>query len=461
MATKETKSSERRHIVNFPDAADIGVIKILIRKLNFPDRAERRRSAKLIKKIMKSYKTYGFLNPVIIDEFNNIVCGVARVLAAKEIGLEEVPAIQVVHLSKEQLKAYRLADNRLAEEASWDEAELALVINEIILSGLDPDLTGFDAPEIDYYIDIIDNPVPDEQADQVPNQKDTIKRVAEGDLWQLGKHKLYCGSALEPFSYKCLLGNECATSVNSDPPYNVPIKNHVCGKGKIQHDEFKMASGEMSSPQFTKFLFQYLKLATKYCVNGALIYNFMDWRHLYELHSAALQLALEQINLCVWKKTNAGMGSFYRSQHEMIGIYKYGKKAHQNNIELGKHGRNRTNVWEYPSVNSMDPSRKGDLALHPTVKPVAMIADAIRDSSKRGQIILDPFAGSGTTIIAAEMTGRIARCIELDPHYCDVILSRFEALTGQTPIKVSEATNNLDKAADAQPNNADKGTENE
>lgn len=434
---KETKTSTKAHLSNKPNAFDLGINDIPIDDLIFPDKALKRHPIKQIRKLKRNIPQFGFLVPILIDENNVIIAGTARVLAAKELGMKSVPAIEVEHMTEENVLAFRIADNRISEDGDWISENVALAFKFLDDAGLDLDFTGFDAPEIDLHFELIDNPVPDEAADQIPSIKDIKSLVSLGDLWKLGEHTLYCGSALEPIAYQYLLSDQRAHVMVTDPPYNVPIKNHVCGKGEIKHTEFKMASGEMTTVEFTEFLTEFLKSAIQYCEDGALIYCFMDWRHLNELHIAALNTALKQLNLCVWKKTNAGMGSFYRSQHELIAIYKKGDASHQNNIELGKHGRNRTNVWEYPSVNSMDPSRKGDLALHPTVKPVAMIADAIRDCSKRGQIILDPFAGSGTTIIASEMTGRIARCIELDPHYCDVILYRFEAFTGEKPIKLS------------------------
>ncbi len=437
MATKITKSSTEAHQSNKPNASDLGIDDIQIDDLIFPDKALKRHPKKQIKKLKRNIPQFGFLVPILIDENKTIIAGIARVLAAKELSMKSVPAIKVEHMTEEDILAFRIADNRISEDSDWDVENLSLAFKFLDIAGFGLDLTGFDAPEIDLHFELIDNPVEDEEADQIPVTKDIEARVSIGDLWKLGEHMLFCGSALDPIVYRYLLDDGISHAIITDPPYNVPINNHVCGKGEIKHAEFKMASGEMTSEEFVEFLTKFLASATEYCADGALVYCFMDWRHLNELHIAALNSTLKQLNLCVWKKTNAGMGSFYRSQHELIAIYKKGAASHQNNIELGKHGRNRTNVWEYPSVNSMDPSRKGDLALHPTVKPVAMIADAMRDCSKRGQIILDPFAGSGTTIIAAEMAGRIARCIELDPHYCDVILSRFEAFTGEKPMKLS------------------------
>ena len=257
-----------------------------------------------------------------------------------------------------------------------------------------------------------------------------------GDLWQLGEHKLYCGDSLKPESYKNLLQDELAQTVFTDPPYNVPINGHVCGNGAVKHREFEMASGEMTKAEFTQFLATAFGLMKSSTVEGALIYCCMDWRHMDEVLQASLQHKLELKNLCVWVKDNGGMGSFYRSRHELVFVLKSDDSKHINNIQLGKYGRNRTNVWEYPGVNSRTENRIDELKMHPTVKPVKLVADAIMDCTKRRDLILDPFSGSGTTLIAAEKTGRRARLIELDAHYCDVIIKRWENMTGQTAVRI-------------------------
>jgi DNA modification methylase len=209
----------------------------------------------------------------------------------------------------------------------------------------------------------------------------------------------------------------------------VKIGGHVCGSGAIQHREFAMASGEMDAAGFTAFLESALGAMANVSVDGAIHFVCMDWRHMPELQAAGGNVYSELKNLVVWKKSNGGMGTFYRSQHELVFVYKVGTAPHTNTFGLGDTGRYRTNVWEYPGVNSFGANQK-DLALHPTVKPVALVADAIKDVTKRSEIVLDGFGGSGTTLLAAERTGRIARLIELDPLYCDVICRRYEAITG-------------------------------
>ena len=222
--------------------------------------------------------------------------------------------------------------------------------------------------------------------------------------------------------------------VFTDPPYNVPIDGHVCGLGRVRHREFAMGVGETAAEEFAAFLGVTLGHMAGHCRDGAILFLCMDWRHLEELSAAGRQAGLELKNVCVWNKSNGGMGSFYRSKHELVFVYKQGTAPHVNSFGLGDTGRYRTNVWDYPGISSIGASRSSEQAMHPTVKPVALVADAIRDCSRRGDIVLDPFAGSGTTLIAAQMTGRAARLIEFDPHYCDTIIRRFEAFTGKKAV---------------------------
>ena len=254
-----------------------------------------------------------------------------------------------------------------------------------------------------------------------------------GDTWLLGPHRIRCGSALDEAAYRAMMHEDRAAMVFTDPPYNVPIDGHVGGLGAIRHREFAMAAGEMDEAEFTVFLTRALGLLAGHSRDGSLHFICMDWRHMGELLAAGKRSYAELKNLCVWAKDNAGMGSLYRSQHELVFVFKHGRDQHQNHIQLGRYGRNRSNVWSYPGVNTF--SRQGAegnlLALHPTVKPVALVADALRDCSCRGEIVLDSFLGSGTTLIAAERTGRICRGLELDPLYVDTAIRRWQAITGQ------------------------------
>jgi DNA modification methylase len=250
----------------------------------------------------------------------------------------------------------------------------------------------------------------------------------------MGEHRLLCGDARDAGAIQRLMAQETARMVFTDPPYNVKIDGHVGGAGKTKHREFAMASGEMSQDQFTRFLTEVLGNMADASCDGSIHFVCMDWRHMSELMTAGGRVYDELKNLVVWTKTNGGMGTFYRSRHELIFVFKKGTTAHINTFGLGETGRYRTNVWEYPGINTFRNDRDDELAMHPTVKPVALVADAIKDVSRRGHIVLDAFGGSGTTLIAAEKTGRKARLLELDPAYCDVICRRFEAYTGKPAI---------------------------
>ncbi len=341
-----------------------------------------------------------------------------------------MPTLRIDHLTDDQIRAYIIADNKIAANARWDHEILATELEYLVSTiDLDIDVTGFEMAEIDIIIDEA-RQTKNDSADDIPDPKSNVSAITQpGDVWQLGVHRLICGDALQQDTYQALMGTEKASMVFTDPPYNVPVDGHVCGLGKIKHREFAMGIGEMNEEQFKTFLQTTCQNIIAFSNDGSLHYLCMDWRHIYELLAAG-RIYTELKNICVWNKDNAGMGSLYRSKHELVAVFKHGAKPHTNNIELGKHGRYRTNVWDYAGVNSMRKGRIDDLTMHPTVKPVAMVADAIMDSTKRQQIVLDPFAGSGTTLIAAEKTGRLARCIELDPHYCDVIIRRWQAFTG-------------------------------
>jgi DNA modification methylase len=393
-------------------------------------RNARTHSRKQVRQIAAAIKEFGFTNPVLIDESDQIIAGHGRVAAAKLLGLAEVPTLQLSHLSPTQKRAYILADNRLAEKAGWDKEILAVELQGLLDDGFEVILTGFEVPEVDVVLDRAAEAKADRHRDdEIPAAGPAVSR--SGDLWQLGNHRLFCGNALNAGSYLTLLGGAKASLAITDPPYNVAINGHVGGKGQIQHRDFEMGCGEMTSPAFTAFLtnvFQHLAASS---VDGSIHYAFMDWRHMGEMLQAGHAVYSELKNLCVWNKTNGGMGSFYRSKHELVFVWKSGTGAHLNNFELGQHGRNRTNVWDYAGVNSFRSERMDELQMHPTVKPVALVADAMRDCSKQRDIVLDPFCGSGTILIAAERTGRKARALEIDPVYVDVAIRRWEALTGK------------------------------
>jgi DNA modification methylase len=390
----------------------------------------RTHSKRQIEQLKNSIREFGFVRPVLLDGEDGIVAGHGSTQAAIELGMADIPTVCVDHLSPAQIRAYVIADNKLAENSGWDRQLLALELKELSLSlNFDVTLTGFELPEVDLLFGELDDSAPD-AADEVPVTDLNRPAVTQiGDLWQMGGHFLLCGDSTKRESYEALLRGSRAQAIFTDPPYNVPIAGHVSGLGKNVHREFAMASGEMTSTEFTAFLetvFSHLADASE---DGSLHYICMDWRHMREVLDAAGSYS-ELKNLCVWAKTNAGMGSLYRSQHEFVFVFKRGTASHINNVELGRFGRNRTNLWTYAGVNTFGADRDAELAMHPTVKPVALVADAILDCSHRGGIVLDAFAGSGTTLIAAEKTGRRGYGIEIDPHYADTIVRRLENVYG-------------------------------
>jgi DNA modification methylase len=407
------------------------------RKLKPRAKNPRTHTPRQIKQIAASIQEFGFINPVLVDGSDGIVAGHARVEAAISVGMTDVPTVRVDHLSPAQIRAYVIADNRLAEKAGWDRELLALELQELSVEpNFDVTVTGFDTAEIDILISEASDTEPDE-ADIVPEIDRSKPAVSQlGDLWRIGEHFLLCGDALESASYERLLRGKRAQMVFTDPPYNVRIAGNVSGLGKVKHREFAMASGEMSQGEFTSFLKRALSNLADFSVDGSIHFVCMDWRHMRELADAADEVYDEFKNLCVWSKSNAGMGSLYRSAHELIFVYKHGRAKHINNVELGRFGRNRTNIWPYPSMSSFGKDRDTALSGHPTTKPLALVSDAILDCSKRGGIVLDAFAGSGTTLLAAEKTGRRGYGIELDPYYTDLIIQRFSDMYGLTATHV-------------------------
>jgi DNA modification methylase len=382
-----------------------------------------------IEQLRASILQFGFTNPVLVDEESVLIAGHGRLRAAKEIGLPTVPTIELAGLSGVQKKALRLADNKIALNAGWDLEILKLELADIGTLDVDFDLslTGFASGEIDVVLKAANDP-DDEVIPAVPAEPQT----RAGDIWILGDHRIGCGDGRDFAFLQRLVGaGRAIDAAFLDPPYNVKINGHANAKGR--HREFAMASGEMSEAGFRKFLEETLGAASAVSRDGAIHYICMDWRHLDDVSTVGRRVYDDLLNICVWNKSNAGMGSLYRSKHEMVFVYRVGATPHSNMVELGKHGRNRTNVWDYPSVNSMAGSRREDLALHPTVKPVAMVADAYQDVTKRGDLVFDMFLGSGTSLIAAERTGRQLRGCDIDPGYVDVAVERWVQLTGGAP----------------------------
>ncbi|THD43466.1 MAG: site-specific DNA-methyltransferase [Bradyrhizobium sp.] len=401
-----------------------------------PDPANaRRHSAKQVRLIAASIEAFGFNVPVLIDAEGRIMAGHGRIMAAKRLGWREVPVIRLEHLSDAQRRAFMIADNRLAEVATWDDqllAEQLQALSKVELA-FDIETIGFDMGEIDLRIESLEARAKTASVPEPPLVEPTGPAVTmSGDLWSLGRHRLLCGDARDAAAHAALMGDERAAAAFCDPPYNLRIDGVVSGLGKLRHREFVMGSGEMTPEAFTAFLEASLAQIKASCLPGSVGFICMDWRHLPELIDAARLTSIDLLNLCVWAKPTAGMGSLYRSQHELVFVLRLGAGRHRNNVQLGAYSRNRSNVWSYATGPGFGRAgEEGRLAdLHPTVKPTAMVADAILDVTKRGDIVLDPFLGSGTTLMACERTGRRCYGMELDPLYCDVILRRWQGHTG-------------------------------
>lgn len=399
----------------------------------------RTHSKKQIGQIAASIKEFGFTNPVLIDDAGNILAGHGRVRAASTLGWTEVPCICLSHMTPTQKRAYVLADNKIALNSGWDEDLLGEELKALLDLEIDFDvhLTGFSIPEIDMLVDSIE---PEETGnpsdDIIPDRREISVRCEPGQVWQLGAHRLICGDALSPETLQTLMAGEKAEMIFTDPPYNVRIEGNVGGKGAIKHREFEMASGEMSRAEFTSFLQRAFENQASVSKNGSIHFVCMDWRHMREILDVGEEVYQELKNVITWVKDNGGMGTFYRSRHELIFAFKKGTAPHINTFELGQHGRYRTNVWSYKGMNSFAMGRLDDLAMHPTVKPVQMIADAIKDVSARGSIVLDLFGGSGSTLISAHKTGRRGYLCEIDPQYCGVIIERWQRFANDDAVRV-------------------------
>jgi DNA modification methylase len=392
-------------------------------------------SDRQISLIKRSISRFGFINPILVDAENSIVAGHGRVKAAEQLDMITVPALRIEHLNDDEIRAYVIADNRLAEKSGWDRSLLAIELQGLNEIGFDIEDVGFETAELDILLDEAAEAAETNGPDDVVPAIEKSAVSTLGSLWICGNHRLFCGDAREAKEYGRLLEGKKASFVFTDPPYNVKIAGHVSGLGQTCHDEFRMASGEMSPEEFSAFLERVFRHMAAHSFDGSLHQICMDWRHIGEIIAAGKKVFYDLKNICVWCKTNAGMGSLYRSQHEFILVWLNGHGAHINNVELGRHGRSRSNVWTYPGVNSFRPGRNDELRMHPTVKPVALVADAIKDCSLRGATVLDPFVGSGTTLIAAEKTGRAARGMEIEPRYVDVAVRRWQAYTGKIAVE--------------------------
>jgi DNA modification methylase len=391
--------------------------------LRTPAREIRKLDPAHVREVANSIRALGFCAPILVGRNNLILDGAARAEAARVLGLDRAPCVKIEHLSENDQRVLRLAVNRLGETGQWNLDELKLEFEELILADAPIEISGFTFGEIDQI-------VLGEAVEQGPlePEADAVAVARLGDVFELGPHRIACGTATDSATLRRLMqGDARAQLVLTDEPYNVPIAGHVTGS---QHREFGMASGEMTAAEFLAFNEAWMEAVLPCLCDGGVFGTFIDWRGLPTVSATATKLRLRPLNLIVWAKTNAGMGSLYRSQHELLPLFKSGSATHINNIELGKRGRWRSNVWTYPGASSPGSDSRRGLKDHPTVKPTAMLVDALLDLTHRGDIVIDPFLGSGSTLIAAELTGRVCRGVELDPLYVDVIIRRYQAITG-------------------------------
>ncbi len=390
----------------------------------------RTHSAKQVAQICASITAFGFTNPILLTPDLNVIAGHGRLLAARKLGLAQVPTIILEGLSEMQVRALRIADNKIALNAGWDTDLLKIELQAIVIGDLDFEIEamGFATGEIDV---ILSKGAADPDDEVIPALTQTaISQV--GDIWILGDHRIGCGDCRDAAFLQAVVGDGARVDAAFlDPPYNVKIQGHA--NVKSRHREFAMASGEMTESDFRRFLAETLGACAAVSRDGAVHFVCMDWRHMADVQAMGESVYDAFLNLCVWNKSNAGMGSLYRSKHELVFVYRVGSAQHVNAVELGRHGRNRTNVWDYASVNTFAGSRRDDLSLHPTVKPVQMVADAIQDVTRRGDLVLDTFLGSGASLIACERTGRRFRGMDIDPLYVDLVVERWRNLTGGKP----------------------------
>ncbi len=404
---------------------------ILIADLRPSPRKVRKLDPAHIREVASSISALGFCVPLLVGRDNEIIHGEVRYEAAKQLGLDRLPCVRIGHLSPEEQRVLRLAVNRLAEKGQWDLDALKIEFEELILLDAPIEIAGFSPAEIDQIV-IGDGADGLEQGPLEPDSATAVARV--DDIFQLGPHRIVCGDATDPSVLARLLeGDAAARLVLTDEPYNVKVTGNVT---RGDHREFVMASGEMTDAEFLAFNGAWIATVLPYLCDGGILGTYIDWRGLPTVHSAVVNLGLIPLNLIVWAKTNAGMGSLYRSQHELLPLFRKGTAPHVNNVELGKRGRWRSNVWTYPGASSLGSDARRGFKDHPTVKPTAMLEDALLDLTNRGDLVIDPFLGSGSTLIAAEATGRVCRGVELDPLYVDVIIRRYEAATGDPAVLV-------------------------
>jgi DNA modification methylase len=419
--------------MNRPNFPQLQISWVAPSSLTLYNRRARRHLKKKLTKLRRAIAEFGWTEPLIIDEIGMVRCGAARLTVAIEDGIDLVPVVRIEHMTEAQKRAYILASNRLAEEAHWDPALVREEFSGLIELGYDVELTAFDTVEIDMALSFDEGAASEDDSVELPDE--AAKLVSRpGDLWHIAEQRALCGDARDRSAFERLMGDDRAQLVFTDPPYGCAIAGNVSGLGRVRHDDFLMGAGEQSLPEFAQTLLRpAFRNTAAYAQTAAIAFICTDWRALPHMQDAAQGLFAELKNLIVFAKTNAGMGTFYRSAHELILAYKVSAGKHINNFGLGER-RHRSNLWTYAGANTFRKGRLVDLAEHSTVKPKRLVADALLDCSKPGGIVLDPFLGSGTTLVACAMTGRIGRGIEIDPKYMDVILRRVAEATGREPL---------------------------
>lgn len=408
---------------------DSQVVRLPIGSFKSAKKSLRKNERRHVLRLMSSVGEFGQVAPILVDENLKIIDGQMVLEALRELGATHINCCKISHLTDEQLRLLRIALNTIQTKAEWNSLELGAELIELDAMDFDLSITGLEIAELDSLL-LLPGELADEDVPEAPD--DPVSKL--GDLWQLGEHQLFCGNALDEAAYVAVLGGATVQLIFTDPPYNLKIKNNVSGLGKVKHDDFAMAVGEMSSEEFRGFLASSLSLCREHSDKGTVLYVCMDWRQIDNLQRAARKSGLYHINTCVWDKGNGGMGALYRSRHELVAVFCTNPVPAINNIQLGKFGRNRTNVWQYPGANSKGSSANDALHLHATPKPVELVEDAILDVTKQNAHVLDPFIGSGTTILAAERTNRIAFGIELEPRFVDVAVIRWQEMTGKKAI---------------------------
>jgi DNA modification methylase len=420
----------------FLKSNSLTVERVAINSLRPIEPSVRRHPKKQLAKVRRSLEVFGQVTPILVGSNWEIIDHELVWQALKTIGATHVDVIVVTDKSPVEIKALRLVLNRTALDAVWDNENLRVILQDLLDLNFDLDLTGFDAPEIDHYLNLdVPQANVEENGSDIP-PIETMAISAPGMMWKLGDHRVGCGSATDLAFVSRVLAGRTANVCFVDPPYNIKVDGFITGKGQHRHREFVQGAGELSTDEYFALLRDSLLVLKTCCVPTALVYACIDWRHVMEMTVAGRDCGMPLYTICVWTKTNGGMGGIYRNQHELVCVFRAGLETPPDNVELGRHGRNRTNVWSYPGMSSFGKQRDELLGSHPTVKPVAMIADALRDVTTRGDVVLDTFLGSGSTLMAAQETGRICCGVELDPLYVDVAVRRWQNATGRDAVLV-------------------------